>query len=157
MTKLKFLGFDELEKAFQEDFKSGKVEFGYGEKSGTHPSGKITYADIAYISEWGAHINVFGNDGFIPKRPFFSDVVDNFHINTREIEHGMLVKGVFRTAWVIDTICENLQLKIKYSILDWETPPNARLTIRKKGFDNPLVETGGLAEAAKKQGDIQFF
>lgn len=157
MTKLKILGFEDLEKAFAEDFKSGVVEFGYGEKSGTHPSGKMKYSDIAYISEWGANINVFGNDGYIPKRPFFSTVVDDFNINTREIEHGMLAKGVFRTTWVVNTICDNIKLKIKYTIRDWSEPQNARLTVRGKGFNDPLVETGGLADAAVKQSEIKLF
>lgn len=154
--KFKVLGLDELEKDFKNDFKSGSVEFGYGEKSGSHPKSGMKYSDIAYISEWGASIKVYGNDGTIPKRPFFSETIDKFNINGAEIEHGMLSKGVLKTKWIIDTLCSNIKADIKESIKYWKEPKNARLTVRKKGFDDPLVETGGLGEACVKQGDIKF-
>lgn len=36
---------------------------------------------------------------------------------------------------------------IKASILGWTNPPNARTTVARKGVDNPLVESGRLANA----------
>lgn len=157
MPHFKVLGLDELEKEFKKDFKSASVEFGYGENSGMHPSGKISYEDIAYASEWGADINVFGNDGEIPPRPFFSLAVDEYTFRSGEIEYGMMRKGVFRSAWVVERLCEEFQYKLAEVIAEWKEPRNARLTVRKKGFNNPLVETGGLAKAAKKQGEIVVF
>jgi hypothetical protein len=35
--------------------------------------------------------------------------------------------------------------------------PNSEATIAKKGFNKPLVETGGLADAAKVQGEIKVY
>lgn len=38
---------------------------------------------------------------------------------------------------------------LKESILEWKTPDNAPLTIKLKGFDDPLIETGSLYDGIR--------
>ena len=155
--RFKVSGLDDLEKAFREDFKSACVEFGYGPKSGKHSRSGVDYSYIAHVSEWGGVVNVYGYDGIIPPRPFFSETIDNYIPRTGEVEHGMIRNGVFRSEWVVDTICADLRYALKETIAEWSDPPNAPLTIERKGFNDPLVETGKLWNAAVKQGKVEVY
>lgn len=166
MARFKVKGIDGLIQTFKRDFKSASVEFGYGRKSGKPKRssrkgmpdrGDITYADIANMAEWGAEIDVFGNVGVIPMRPFFSEAVDNFKINEGEIKFGMIRNGVLQSKWIVDVMCENLKYQIKYEIENGNWAPNEPLTIRLKGSDKPLVETGGLGDAAVQQQKVREF
>ena len=69
----------------------------------------------------------------------------------------MIRNGVFRPEWVVDTICSDLRYALKETIAEWSDPPNAPLTIERKGFNDPLVETGKLWNAAVKQGKVEVY
>lgn len=161
MIKFKFTGFDKMAKEFRSDFMSGKAEFGYGENSGTHPETGTPYEKIAAIMRFGASKNKLfntkgGNPAPIPSRDFWDKAISEFKINTSEIEHDMMQHEVFRTVDVLKIIMYNLGIKIRDVIEDWENPKNAEYTVKKKGFNDPLVWTQGLAKAAKQQGGIKI-
>lgn len=166
MPRLKVKYIDGLIQDLSRDFKSASVEFGYGRKSGKHnrsgrnnmpARGEINYSDIAYISEWGSPVNVFGNEGNIPSRPFFTFAYDSFNINEGEIKYGMLRNGVLQSEWIVNTLCDNFRYEIKRAIENGGWEANARLTVRLKGRNSPLIETGGLADAAVQQQKVRVW
>ena len=48
---------------------------------------------------------------------------------------------------VLALMGEGIKDQLTKSIIDFDAPPNAKPTIRKKGFNNPLIETGLMQRA----------
>lgn len=104
-----------------------------GEKS------DLTIAEYAYINIMGSPTKN------IPPRNFFKTTIDknqdkwakglNKLIPTRGIEDSLELLGVEATA------------DMKDSITNWKTPRNAPYTIKLKGKDTPLVDTGALHDS----------
>lgn len=97
----------------------------------TYPDGE-SVANVAFENEYGTNK--------IPPRPFMRStvsqnkekwvknikaLVQNKDTETALLQTGEMIKGDF-----------------VYSILNWDEPPNSAMTIKKKGFNKPLVDTG---------------
>ena len=54
---------------------------------------------------------------------------------------GLLAKGI-EPYVVLQMMGELLAGQLRASIIAMKSPPNAPSTIRKKGFDDPLIDTG---------------
>lgn len=104
-----------------------------GEKS------DLTIAEYAYI-------NVMGSPAKnIPPRNFFQTTIDKNKdkwskglqklVINHDIDHSLELLGVVATA------------DMKDSITNWKTPRNAPYTIKLKGKDTPLVDTGALHDS----------
>ena len=110
-----------------------------------------TYSDGTSIPYIGS-IQEFGvpdKSPPIPSRPF-----------TRQWFDGNLAKTKNKSRKILENILDgNITVKegleelgfygatgIKQSIVQLKKPPNAPMTIRKKGFDDPLIETGQMRD-----------
>ena len=161
MIKFKIKGLNELEKEFRNNFKSASVEWGYGPNSGYHEDGR-PYSEIAAAHEYGAprnkmYNNKFGHPAPIPQRDFFTQTIEGVDVLPKAIDRLTTRKGVFDSKRAVEFVIESLKLRLKEVIDYGNFEPNSEATIAKKGFNKPLVETGGLADAAKVQGEIKVY
>lgn len=114
----------------------------------------VSKAYIAQINEEG-HIN--GSDSLFPgavtpPRPFmrvgFKDYMSSpaadkrFTSIIRSVNNGQSVFKALKIGG--DSFAEGL----KQVMRDWQTPPNAAITIELKGFNDPLRSTGELIDSA---------
>ena len=138
--------FDKWLKALQKAVDKNVLSVGI-----LQPEASIVYksgATMGQIAEW----NEFGvprdSGTRIPARPFMRQTFrkkKNIDIAIK----GMSVKGSkamsnpSRIPRILLSVAgKALAAEMKLTIKDWETPKNAESTIRKKGKDDPLVETG---------------
>lgn len=110
-----------------------------------HPESKTPLSDIAYY-------NTFGSEGNrIPERPFMQDAArdGSFELGSKLAKHwGKVLAGVSPKI-ILFKSSETMAKWISNVITVNEYTPNAKNTIRKKGFDNPLTHTGYLPTAVR--------
>jgi hypothetical protein len=105
-------------------------------------------AGIGAIHEFGAPANR------IPARPFISTTIDK---NRKKYEKLFeryskhIVTGRIELETVLQIIAITVASDIKKTITNLKKPKNAPSTIKKKGFDNPLIETGLMRNAVEAQ------
>lgn len=109
------------------------VRVGFLEKA-RYPDGK-SVAMIAAIQDFGAP------GAGIPPRPFFRNM-----IAAKKGEWPAAVAGLLRTTnydaeKVLRLTGEAISGQLRQSIIDTNAPPLAASTIRRKGFDKPLIDT----------------
>lgn len=110
-----------------------------------------TYASVASLNEFG-HVNGPSSlfpGAITPPRPFmrvgFKDYVstrstDNFKAIINSVISGQTALKAYGSLG--PTFVKALQ-----GVMDaWDTPPNARITQKLKGFNNPLVKTHELID-----------
>lgn len=77
----------------------------------------------------------------IPPRPFFRMMIANNQASWAPTAAGLLKQGK-EPYEVLQIMGELLAGQLRASIIAMKSPPNAPSTIRKKGFDDPLIDTG---------------
>lgn len=85
--------------------------------------------------------NEFGNPPKQPPRPFFRNAISRNKRKWREFVQDRLVIDLDAKK-TLGFLGEIISDDIRDSIWGFTTPPNAPATIRKKGFNKPLIETG---------------
>lgn len=100
---------------------------------------------IALFNELGVE------EKHIPARPFLRY---SFDLNKDHWAQMMMdgVWDVLRQDSVSPTRIQNrigkaMQASIKKSIVDWKVPPNSDVTVKIKGFNDPLVDTGHMRDS----------
>ena len=93
---------------------------------------KANFASTHYV---GAYVIT------IPPRPFFRTMIANNKDSWAPTAAGLLAKGI-EPYVVLQMMGELLAGQLRASIIAMKSPPNAPSTIRKKGFDDPLIDTG---------------
>jgi hypothetical protein len=104
----------------------------------------VFYSGLANI----AAKNVYGTQ-YIPKRDFFADakdkLIETLKEKTIQYVHSVNQKRTDRS--LVDEIGILGVDILKESIINFSFPPNAPSTIKKKGFNDPLVWTGKLTNS----------
>jgi hypothetical protein len=114
--------------------KVGFIEGKLGDQS--HGEG-LTVTNVAVFNEFGTPT--------IPERPFLRDTSDLIKTDIEALSDKMLdqiVRGKSTVKKALDVIGLRVQAAFRRAVNQWDSPPNAPATIRKKGADNPLVDTG---------------
>ena len=98
-------------------------------------------------------VAIWNNFGIgVPRREFMAESarkwqqewVENFEKIQRAMEKGEIdVDKVLKTMGLSG---ENI---VSTTIRDWQIPPNSRYTIKMKGANNPLVDTGDMMNAPR--------
>jgi len=149
--------FDAKIDAYAKNMTSGNVEIGF---LGGHVSNKgINYATIAFWNEFGVaasgalcrflvgdHYMTIPHAG-IPSRPFFRSMISK-EKGTWASKLGVLLKSNKNTTQSLSSMGADIKGALQASIQSWTEPANAPITIAKKGFDNPLVDTGNMGNTA---------
>lgn len=112
-------------------------------------AGEVTLAAIGTVHEFGSA------DGRIPQRSYLRSTVDErrreYAKALRAAADAALVEVVRSRRVNLDAVRRKFERvgafavgDVKRKITDLRTPPNAPSTIRRKGSDNPLIDTGRL-------------
>jgi hypothetical protein len=96
----------------------------------TYPDGKPV-ALIAAIHNWG-------------KWPFFTNMIREKQHEWGPATGALLVANGYDAAKTLALVGEAVAGQLRQEIVDTNAPSNAPSTIRRKGFDKPLVETSHL-------------
>lgn len=111
---------------------SGSVEVGFIDKA-TYPDG-TSVAAVAAFNEFGTSKS--------PPRPFFRNTIQK---NSRKwpinLATALKANGCDASA-ALDLVGQEVQEEIQESIRSNTPPPNAESTVKAKGFDRPLIDTG---------------
>ena len=114
----------------------GSVKVGFL-AGATYPDG-TSVATVAAIQDFGAP------RAGIPPRPFFRNMVaakkDEW---PAAIEQNLVATGYDVDA-TLARVGEGIAGQLRQSIVDTNEPPLKPATVRRKGFDKPLVDTGHL-------------
>jgi len=100
------------------------------------------------LAQIGAY-NEYGTK-HIPERPFIRTTSDTKRSEwdafmTDKMNKMTEGKGTIRQA--LTALGADMETDIKETITKWRTPPNAPSTIKIKGTDNPLIDTGKMRDA----------
>lgn len=117
-----------------------KVGFFEGEK---YPDGKGV-AEVAAFNEFGG--------GHTPPRPFMRTLVQNHRKIWRKILANELAKNEDARISLAE-LAQYMVDDLKDYIKIWTYPPNAPATVAKKGFNDPLVDTGRMMNSVDWKGD----
>lgn len=153
MTKAKWntTGLDRILKRL-EVLQSKEVRWGFFEESRyTKANDRLPVAEVAKRQEEGM------SEYRVPSRPFFTTNV----LRIKSIGDPVNVKVYIRLKGLVTDymlgfrsksfkpLQEALQQSLQLEILDWSSPPNAKSTIERKGFDDPLIHTGKMYDSVK--------
>lgn len=129
--------FDRLIKRVQKSAADKKVSVGFFE-SAKYPDGTPVAAVAAY--------NEFGSDK-TPARPFMRVAIDKNRDKWGKLLSSCLTMTGGDMEKALGMAAEIIVSQIQDEIRAWRDPPNAASTIKKKGFDKPLVDTGQMLNA----------
>ncbi len=129
---------DELAKLASMD-----IKFGITERT-NKVRGDSTLAKQAAWNEYGTE------DLHIPERPAHRTAFENHNAGYwQRINQGAadIIAGNKTAEQVVKAAAEWYLDKLRESVLYWSVPRNADATIAKKGFNDPLIETGETYDA----------
>lgn len=115
----------------------------------TYPSkaGKpaLHVATVAFWQEYGT-MRKIGALGLrrvqhIPPRPFFRTMIREKSPGWGRSMGRIAVQQNYNAEKTLSLMGRGIQAQLQHSINQWTSPPNADATIKKKGFDKPLIET----------------
>lgn len=117
-------------------------------------------ADHRNRGAWVAGIAKTNNDGTYggPARPFFDTNVDRNAVpadplgsRTRHLLRKIVAGTMVNKTSSADTanLGKHLQESLQQEILDFAEPRNADTTIKRKGFNDPLIESGTMYDSVE--------
>lgn len=118
----------------------GTVRVGIIE-SQTYPDGE-SVAQVAYWNEYGT--------ATIPARPFFRNTIAEKQGEWAD-KAAELLKQSDDTNHALALIGEGVKGDIVETIQNFREPENAPSTVKKKGFNKPLIDTGDLWRAIQSE------
>jgi hypothetical protein len=94
-------------------------------------------------------INEFGVRPHVPARPALATTFDSqrgpiYLAFAKAYGRALLRRGSARDAG-LEAAGQFLASRLRKNIVDWSSPANRPRTVRRKGFNDPLVETGTMA------------
>jgi hypothetical protein len=97
---------------------------------------------VAQAAFW----NEFGTSR-APARPFFRTMISK-QSPAWGYQLGQIAKATnYDSQQVLNLMGRNIQGQLVESINEWQDPPNAPYTVKRKGFNKPLVHTGYMRQA----------
>lgn len=120
---------------------SGTVRVGIIE-SQTYPNGE-SVAQVAYWNEYGT--------ATIPARPFFRNTIAERQGEWADKAASILQHTDGDVGRALALIGEGVKGDIVETIQNFTEPPNADSTVKRKGFDKPLIDTGDLWRAIQSE------
>ncbi len=114
--------------------KSATLSVGFLEGA-TYPDG-TSVPMVAAIQEFGAPARN------IPPRPFFRNMIAEKAESWPDAVAALLETNDYDATQTLMQTGEGIKGQLQQSIKDTNSPPLAPATIKKKGFDKPLIDTG---------------
>jgi len=114
--------------------KATTVEVGFMEDA-TYPGG-TQVALVAAVQEFGSSAKN------IPPRPFFRNMIASKHGAWSDIARQLLVSNGYDAALTLQKLGEGIKGQLQESITSFQGAPLSPATIKAKGFDKALIDTG---------------
>jgi hypothetical protein len=105
--------------------------------------------DVVDVAMW----NHFGTER-IPERPFISFTIESREAAIKKriaASVSLLTEGRSTAGQQLKLIGKYVSELIKREITLWDTPANAESTVKAKGFNDPLLETGKMRESVRHE------
>lgn len=108
---------------------------------------------MAQVAQWNNEGHVNGANSLIPgaitpPRPFMSvGLPTAFAAGANKNDFKDMIQAVLTGKSVMVAMQKsttNFEETLRKVMLDWDTPRNSPLTVKMKGFDNPLINSGEL-------------
>lgn len=115
----------------------GKVKVGFLEGA-TYPDG-TSVATVAFFNEFGTTRS--------PPRPFFRRMIAAKSPSWGDSMATAAAATGYDTGRVLAIMGEGIKDQLVKSIVDLTSPPLKPSTIKRKGFDKPLIDTGVMQRA----------
>lgn len=120
---------------------SGSVNVGFMEGA-TYPDSGIPVAQVAFWNEFGTTT--------IPPRPFFRTMIARESKGWSVLVHRAAKHYDYNGETVLKFMGVKIAEQLQQSIVGWQSPANAPYTVKKKGFNKPLIHT------AHMQNSVDF-
>lgn len=78
----------------------------------------------------------------IPPRPFMRDTIAHNRENWGPLMGAALKASGYNARNALNMAGEKIASQMQREITDMKSPPNAPRTVKQKGFDKPLIDTG---------------
>lgn len=131
---------DQLRKELKAYVGDKHVTVGIHEGSQQPESGELNMATLGAVQHFGSE------DGRIPARPWLDTGVESGTQEILETIRSGADKGL-----PLDAVLEQVGVvaagAVQEYMTDLRTPPNAPVTIERKGSDNPLIDTGAMRQS----------
>ena len=136
---LTFTGGENMRRVLQQmlrDMPSTQLRAGFLQGA-TYPDG----TPVAQVAFW----NEFGTVR-IPPRPFFRGMIAQDSGRWGSLLAGFL-RGSYNSVRALRLMGEHIKDELQQSIVRFTTPENAPSTVKRKGFNKPLIDTGVMQRA----------
>ena len=110
----------------------GSVNVGFL-SGATYPDG-TSVAQVAFWNEFGTTTT--------PARPFFRTMIGNESPGWGVLMGKAAKAYEYNGATILKFMGVKISEQLQQSIVGWQDPPNAPVTIARKGFNKPLIHTG---------------
>ena len=118
-----------------------------------HPNARVPTATVAAWNEEGRVAGGKFEGAVIPPRPFIRLGFTPKMVSLVGRGSGQQLESVLNgtMSWesFYDNLADSLKEAMQDTITEWHTPPNSPVTIRIKGFNDPLVETGHMRDSVE--------
>lgn len=134
-----------------DNLKDDVVEVGFWD---SHYGPENNNLPVALVALWQEK-DIGTEAPHIPRRPFMSETFhgkDGQQEQTKQFErvfHDLIYNGGKRKVPLLKGFGEYMRGRMHDIIEDWSNPANAPATIKKKGFNNPLVHTETMMNSIK--------
>ena len=94
---------------------------------------------------------VGAHDIVIPPRPFMRNTIANNQSDWPKLLSEALKKSGYNAINAVGVVGEGMVKQMQKEIIDMKTPPNSPATVRAKGFNNPLIDTGHMLDSVASE------
>ena len=115
---------------------TAKVRVGIIEQANYDGSDGESVAQVAFWNEYGT--------ATIPSRPFFRNTIAQHKDEWPKQAAALMESNSGDVRQTLELMGEGVKGQIVETIQAFREPPNAAATVKKKGFDKPLIDTGTL-------------
>ncbi|OAM35521.1 hypothetical protein A7Q01_00210 [Eikenella sp. NML96-A-049] len=115
---------------------TAKVRVGIVEQAIYDGSDGESVAQVAFWNEYGT--------ATIPPRPFFRNTIAEHKDEWPKQAAALMKTNGSDVRQTLELMGEGVKGQIKMTIQGFQEPANAASTVKKKGFDKPLIDTGTL-------------
>lgn len=138
-------GWEKLKKNLKEA-EVLNVDLGWWEENRYGPENDNL--QMAQVAQWNNEGHRNDNGTITPPRPFMTvGLPTAFKAGANKDDFKDMITAVLSGKSVMAAMQKsttNFERTLRKVMLDWDTPPNAPLTIELKGFDDPLVNSSEL-------------
>lgn len=131
--------YEEIDKGFYSSYGLGGKTTGKSRRYS--PRKAISVAEVAMANEFGGKNR--------PPRPFMRYTIKSRKRKWRKIVQDLLPQYMDNVKGLFEKLGDYCKEDLENTIRDWSVPPNAPSTIKKKGFNDPLVDSGQMMSSVR--------